>query len=217
MFHGARALFISAGQQFSPSHASALAILSTWVTDRNLFPAPWSVYCEGGPDRNSMTVAGLPTLASLSGDVHPLNNPSPETVWDSLKMFLCTTRDRQIDERKAAWRSDTRKKRVPSTEAARICTDLPATTMFSILWRLRKRSDYIDSDTFLEGVDSEMGAQLFNDSIAQLVHASLVVFETIIAAYIGPDLYGRAADRFLRNATGPGHEAVEERRMVILG
>jgi len=217
VFHGARALFVSAGQAFSASHASALAVLSTWVKDRKLFPAPWSVYCEGGPDRNSMSIDGLPRYATLSGDVHPLGNPSPETVWDSPQMFLGTTRDRQIKERKEVWRKETGRKRVPSAEATRICRDLPATTVFSILWRLRKRSDYIDADTFLEGVDSEMGAQLFNDSIARLVHATMVVFESIIVAYIGYDAYGEAADRFLRKATGPGGEAVQERKIAVLG
>jgi hypothetical protein len=164
-----------------------------------------------------MTVNGLPTYASLSGDAHPLRNPSPETVWDSLQMFLGTTRDRQIDERKEVWRKEVGRKRVPSAEAMRICRDLPATTMFSILWRLRKRSDYIDADTFLEGVDSEIGAQLFNDSIARLVHATMAVFETIIVAYVGQQVYGEAADRFLRRATGPGGEAVQERRIAIVG
>jgi hypothetical protein len=55
----------------------------SWVKDRKLFPAPWSVYVEGGPDRAAMGLHGLPTHASLSGSVHPLGSPSPATVWDS--------------------------------------------------------------------------------------------------------------------------------------
>lgn len=35
VFHGARALFLGSGQEFDPTHASALAVLSTWVRDRS--------------------------------------------------------------------------------------------------------------------------------------------------------------------------------------
>jgi hypothetical protein len=35
VFRGARALFLGSGQEFDPTHASALAVLSTWVRDRS--------------------------------------------------------------------------------------------------------------------------------------------------------------------------------------
>jgi hypothetical protein len=45
----------------------------------------------------------------------------------------------------------------------------------------------------------------------------MAVFETIIVAYIGHDVHGEAADRFLRKATGPGGEAVQERKTAVVG
>jgi hypothetical protein len=216
VFHGARALFLASGQQVEPTHSSALATLSTWVKDRRLFPEPWSAYVEGGPNRGAMALGGLPGYATLSGSVHPLGSPSPETVWDSLRMLLCTTRDRQIEERKAEWRKRAGKKNVPGAEAVRICHNLPATTLFSVLWRLRKRSDYADADAFLEGVTTAHDAELYQNAIVRIVHATLGIFETILIAYVGPDLYHEAAERFLKQATGPGSEGVEERSTVIL-
>ena len=216
VFHGARGLFLGSGQEFAPTHASALAVLSTWVKDRKLFPPPWSAYVEGGPDRASMTLHGLPSSASLAGSVHPLGSPSPTTVWDSLRMLLCTTRDRQVEERKADWRRAAGKKKVPAKEAQRICANLPATTLFSVLWRLRKRSDYADADAFLEGVTTQYDAEQYQDAISRIVHATLAVFETILVAYVGTDLYREATERFLKQAVGPGSDAVEERTSAIL-
>jgi hypothetical protein len=215
-FHGARGLFLSAGQDFSPTHASALSTLSTWVKDRKLFPVPWSVHCEGGPDRPSMTIGGLPAHATFSGMAHPLRSPSPDTVWDSLQMLLSTTRDRQIEERKEAWRKETHKKRTPAAETAKICTDLPPTTLFSVLWRLRRRTDYVDADAFLEGVTTAADAEEYHTAICRFMHATLAIFETITVAYLGTDRYREATDRFLSLATGPGSEALGERRAVIL-
>jgi len=216
VFHGARALFLGSGQQFEPTHASALATLSVWVKDRGLFSPPWSVCVDGGPDRASMTLHGLPAHARLSGFVHPLGSPTPETVWDSLRMLLCTTRDRQIEERKVEWRKSLGKQKVPSAEAAKICSNLLPTTLFSALWRLRKRSDYSDADAFLEGVNTPHDAEQYQNAIARIVHSSLGVFETILVAYVGPDLYREAAERFLNQATGPGSEAMRERSTIIL-
>jgi hypothetical protein len=216
VFHGARALFLGSGQQFEPTHASALATLSTWVKDRKLFPAPWSVYVDGGPSRAAMGLHGLPAHAALSGSVHPLGSPSQGTVWDSLRMLLCTTRDRQIEERKAEWRKSAGKRKVPAAEASKICGNLPATALFSVLWRLRKRSDYADADAFLEGVATAYDAEQYQNAITDIVHSCLGIFETILVAYVGPDLYRDATERFLKQATGSGSEAVEERSSIIL-
>lgn len=216
VFHGARALFLGSGQDFDPTHASALAVLSTWVRDRKLFPPPWSAYVDGGPYRAAMSLHGLPVHAALSGSVHPLGSPSPTTVWDSLRMLLCTTRDRQIVERKIEWRKRAGKKKVPAIEAQRICQTLPATTLFSVLWRLRKRSDYADADAFLEGVTTSYAAEQYQEAITHIVHSSLAVFETSLLAYVGPELYREATERFLKQASGPGSEAVEERSDSIL-
>jgi hypothetical protein len=98
----------------------------------------------------------------------------------------------------------------------RICSKLPATTLFSVLWRLRKRSDYADADAFLEGVTTPYDAEQYQNAITRIVHASLAVFETILVTYVGPDLYRDATERFLKQATGHGSEAVQERSSLIL-
>jgi hypothetical protein len=119
-------------------------------------------------------------------------------------MLLCTTRDRQIEERKAAWRKAAGKKKVPTAEAGKICKSLPATTLFSVLWRLRKRSDYADADAFLEGITSVYDAEQYHKGVVRFVHGTLAIFETVLVAYVGPDLYKRAAERFLSQAPERG-------------
>ena len=217
VFHGARALFTAAGKTVPPTHSAPLSTLSSWVTDRDLFPLPWSVRCVGGPSRTSMRIVGKPTYAATSGGVSPLSAPSPATVWDSLDMLLFTTRKRQIEDRKKQWRERNRRLRVPAAEAAKLCSNLPPTTLFNVLYRLRKRSDYSDADAFLDGIPTAADAAEYHSAISTLVHCTLAVLETVVAAYAGSDPYKNAADRFLRQASGPGSEALRDRKAAIVG
>lgn len=216
-FHEARALFAAAGQAVGPTHAATLATLSAWVADRDLFPAPWSVHCLGGPQRKDMRFLGKPLHATSSGPISPLARVSPTTVWDSLDMFLATTRDRQIKEKKQQWRDRNRKKNVPRSEALTLCANLRPTTLFNAAYRLRKRSDYSDADAFLDGIQNANDAEEYHRSIALWVHSTLTVFETLIVAHCGADLYRDAAVRFLSVATGPGSEALRDRKISIVG
>jgi len=217
VFHAARALFAAANQTVASTHATTLSTLSSWTSTRGLFPAPWSVRCIGGPERAQMQVLGKPACARSSGAVHPLSTPSPATVWDSLDMLMCTTRARQVDERKKQWREKNSKLMVPRAEAAKISANLPATTLFNVLYRLRKRSDYSDADAFLDGIPTEEAAEQYHNSMQVLVHGTLTVFETLIVAHVGLDVYQKVAGRFLAVATGPGSDALAERRAVIAG
>ncbi len=216
-FHEARALFAAAGQPVNPTHAATLSTLSSWVVDRGLFPAPWSAHCVGGPDRQDMLFLGKPPHAASSGPLSPRAGASLATVWDSMDMFLATTRDRQIEERKQRWRDKNKKKHVPRGDAILLCADLRPTTLFNAVYRLRKRSDYSDADAFLEGIQNVSDAKEYHRSIAQWVHGTLTVIETLIVAHCGPDLYRDAATRFLSVATGPGGDALHDRKMAIVG
>lgn len=217
VFHAARALITVAGQAVAPSHSATLATLSSWTKDRDLFPVPWSVRSEGGPSRSAMWIAGKPSYAITSGGVSPLSTPTPVTVWDSLDMLLFTTRDRQIKDRKRQWREKNKRFRVPANEAAKLCRNLPATTLFNVLYRLRTRSDYSDADAFLDGIPTTEAAAEFHSAICTFVHGTLVVLETLVVAYAGPDVYSDAADRFLKQAPGPASDALRTRKTAIVG
>jgi len=217
VFHAARALFTAGGQAVAPSHSATLASLSSWVKDRDLFPVPWSVRAEGGPSRSTMRVIGKPTYAATSGGVSPLSAPSPATVWDSLDMLLFTTRERQVDERKKQWREKNRRLRVPASETAKLCANLLPTTLFNVLFRLRKRSDYSDADAFLDGIPTAAAAAEYHSAICTFVHGTLTVLETVAVAYTGLDVYEETAERFLQQAPGPASEALASRRAAIAG
>jgi hypothetical protein len=67
-----------------------------------------------------------------------------------------------------------------------------------------------------EGATTPYDAEEYQNAFSRIVHASLAVFETILVAYVGPQVYRDATERFLKQATGPGSEAVQERSAVIL-
>jgi hypothetical protein len=215
VFHSARALFTAAGEHVSPRHSATLSTLSSWVENRGVMPVLWSMRTEGGPDRSSMQVLGKPPHATTAGGVNPLSNPGTETVWDALDMFLCTTRERQIEERKKQWREQNDRKRVPTAEATNLARKIRPTTLFNMLFRLRRRSDYSDADAFLDGIPSGFAAEQYHSAMSTFVHATLTVLETLAVAYTGRDLYKAVADGFLKQASGPASDALAARRAAI--
>src|SRR5205823_3978677 len=134
-------------QAVTDTHATILAALSNTIRQQKLFPCPWSAWCSGGPDRGEMRLGGLPPAAPVTQD-----EPWKVTFSSSLQLALCTTRDRQIAQKKEEQRQREGRKRLSAEASQRIAERQPATTIFDFIWRLRTRSDYRDAESFLEGI-----------------------------------------------------------------
>lgn len=215
VYHAARAFFTAGGFSVQALHASVLNQLSTVVAQRDLLPPPWSVTVCGGPRREDFQTDGLPASAPPPGVVHNLAHVDPTTVWDSLTKALCTTRERQLKERRDDWCERNNRKRLPPAEAQRFAKSLQPTTVFNFLWRLRKRSDYRDADVFLDGVWTPQQAKDYHRSIETLVAGSITVLDTLTVAYAGPDIYQRAIQPFLGTTRLPVYGVARIRKAAV--
>ncbi len=128
---------------------------------------------------------------------------------------LKTTRDRSraLQEQLDSWRRQNRSRRarkagpsvrkrwVPYEVQDAMYSALRPTNFFDLIYRLRRRSSYLDDDSFLSNQIGLSDALGFNRDILMLTRASLTVFEELIARAAGPDFINETKTEFTRRTS----------------
>jgi hypothetical protein len=195
-YHAILALAIASGQPVPRDHASALKLIGKDVK-RGLLPYPWSVYCEGCPQTGSHVFGGV---RPSGADVHVLSRPDLSTSEDRLAMFLRTTRakelDRRFDEVRRRAAPGRSRRNLSAAGKKSLAAGLAATTLFDILWRMRKKASYDDADAFVLGAAGELDARQFGEALVIVTDATVAMLEGIMGAYVGPPLMSELAVRY---------------------
>lgn len=197
---------VASGQTLPRDHAATLRVGGEMVK-RGRLPFPWSAYCVGCPQTETHQFGGL----RPSGErVNALSAPDPGTTEDRLAMFLRTTRCRELDRKF----SETREKgaapgrsrrNLKTQDKERIAAKTGPTTMFDLFWRMRKKANYDDADTFVLGAAGGTHAERFGASLTIVTDATVAALEGLIAAYAGPEVLADAAEDYRQRArSDPG-------------
>jgi hypothetical protein len=222
VFHNGTALHLAAGEPERTTHRAFMTAMSQWTEKRELFPAPWSVYCVGGPRTREITARGWPMDIPEPKRIHMLGKLAADDAWNAVFQAIATTRNRNIEERSLEEGSRSKKatpdgkKAAPAGTRRQLAARTPPTTVTDFLWRLRTRSDYDDADAFLSKFANREQAHAFLSSLLLLVHSSLTVFETLISAYAGHDLYRHAVDEFAACVSESCGVALRRRSQAVL-
>ncbi len=195
-FHAVIAFSIASGQRTPNDHRAARRMIADEVR-RATLPYPWSVSCSGCPQTNTTTFAGTEEPAH----VHPLSAPSPESARDRLAMFLRTTRQKELErildlERDRDKTPQRSRRRISASEKERHAARLHCTTVFDLFWRLRKKANYDDADTFVLGAAGVREAAAFAQSLAYVTDGTIAALEALMAAYVGPGVIAEAASAY---------------------
>jgi len=189
VFHAIIGFAVASGQPVPRDHASALKLAGKEVL-RGSLPRPWDAWCDGCPQTGQTRFGGV----NLTGEpVHVLSTPDPATSEDRLAMFLRTTRQKELERRFAQERQRTKpatgrtRKNLSVTEKERLAKTMAPTTVFDVLWRLRKKANYEDADTFVLGAAGELDARRLGQSLVIVTDATISALEALSAAYVGAD------------------------------
>lgn len=195
LYHGIRAAALASRQERVPNtHRGALNFISKQV-QRGLLPFPWSGWCAGCPDAKTTSFGGI----SPTRSVHVLSRSAPETTEDRFAMLLRTTRQKELRrERYPSARKELGKRRLTGADKILVARKLEATTLFDVIWRIRKKSNYEDGDVFVLGAAGPVDARAFAQSLALVADASLAALECLCALYAGPASVARAAESYKR-------------------
>jgi hypothetical protein len=132
-------------------------------------------------------VAKAPGLSSLAFD-----EKDPKTVDHQIAQFLAGTRKKDLQQRKMKehfkTKSGKRKKSLTNEDWNKVSTNLGRTSLLSLLYRKRIKSNYGDIDTFLN--PNIIAAPLFKNLI-HVVSCLNFTHELTIARAIGLPAYGK--------------------------
>lgn len=119
-------------------------------------------------------------------------------------MFLRTTRKKELERRfkqERAKKPDPGRTRRNLTKAMKeqMAAAMAPTTVFDVLWRMRKKANYDDADTFVLGAAGELDAYRLGQAIVLVIDATVASIEALASAYVGPkvlsDMVGRDATK----------------------
>ena len=192
IYNAIQAVMAAAGGQPPRDHAAALKAIGSRVRGTGLLPAPWHAFCTGCPQTGTEVVSGI-----QGGAVHVLSHPDPDGSEARLAMLLGTTRMRELERRFADLR---RKKIKPGQTRSNLSkkqkeaagSSMGPTTLFDVFWRIRRKANYGDADTFVLGAESEFDARGFGESLILVTDATVASLEAVVAAHMGPEVGSRA-------------------------
>jgi hypothetical protein len=196
------------GCELKDTHADILELAENQLLRRDLLPRPWSCACGSGspPEISPRSRLAFDWVDLPPGDELPnnLTYATPISMYPLAKKALKKTRDnwRLYEDRLRAWRIEEKKKRgkvvknVPAAERQEIYSKLRQTTLFDLIYLIRRRVNYLDDDSFLAAGISANDAASFNEDLVLLARSTLHVLEAIVDASLGQAFLAKERDMF---------------------
>lgn len=187
-----RAYLISQKQEVNPKHRTTLRHFSQELDKRrDIFPSPWNLLCEKNPDDNIF----INKKTKFSNN-HQLSNKAKDNPIDNFSKFLKTTRKKELERRCAEWKKEKDKKRIPPAEKKTIIENMPPTSIYDCLYRLRIRANYENADTFIFSTIPDKDAETFHKSLQNIVWINSLILETISAKYLSYKNYVQIIEKY---------------------
>ena len=218
LYHATQALVVARGQPRPASHpATQNAFAQNWCSSKSDL-VPWSLGIDASGCLN------VPAGKSVQ-KVHAWSGCDSSSCWSLAAKALGTTRDdrfeekrkelrlkRQVENRKlwekeeaarvAAGRKQRKKPKfalpnlAPADKAA-IDKKLRVTTMMDYLYRLRIRSNYVDTEMFTEGPENPMHSRSVHRTLRLITSTSLFLHELHVGALLGRQTFEPIVKKWL--------------------
>ena len=207
-----RALFLASNRDIPNDHSATLKCIAEMIRTRpDLFPQPWKTLCVGDPKGSPVKYPNLPP-GTIVQNISPLTNPGFAPFWDYYCLLLRTTRERQGAAAVQEWKRRNKKKNIPKAKRSETMENMPPTSFFYALYRLRIRSNYADAESFLISLYNVADNKDFHRSLRRIAWHTLKVIELLVARFITKSQYGAWVEEFSKlDKSGLGAELVRRR------
>ncbi|HEV8655018.1 MAG TPA: hypothetical protein VGR85_05845 [Candidatus Limnocylindria bacterium] len=210
----ALALALALGMIMPEDHEGHLDLVEEQFLRRGLLPTPWDARCDKG--RAPRSRAAVPHLfTGMPNGTAPCPNlwaPTRENMWPLVATALKTTRDRsrafesELDRWRHAHRSKAakagktkgRKRWVPYDVQDALYAAIRPTNVLDFVYRLRRRSSYLDDSSFLSNSIGMRDAIGFNRDLLLFTRSTLHVLETLIERAAADDFLARTQEAFAK-------------------
>lgn len=215
LYHATQAVVTARGSDRPESHPKTQRMFADFWRQSSEELAPWSL--SYGPD------GVMPATVSVDLRLHPWSTVDGTTCWSVAMKALQTTRQDAIAEKLASAREDRRKarrkawqdaqskrpphRRKPSeprfplphlsqAEKEAAAAAVRAHTVLDYLYRLRIRSNYVDSSMFTDGPETPAAAADVRVSLVKIVSASLCAAEIVLTSAPDGAVVGQWAQKW---------------------
>lgn len=190
----ARAYFLSQNHEASPNHQPTLNSVANEIMFRkSLFTYPWIMMCIGN-DKSPVFLNQIEE--STIGSNSLLSSNSQLKYIETFKIFLKTTREREIERIIKQYKHDNNIKKLSSIKKQEIIDSIAPTTIFDCLYRLRIRSNYETADSFMFYDVSIEKAKQYQTAFSNIIWGNHLLFENLIMKYLSVNPYKSIVDTF---------------------
>jgi hypothetical protein len=207
-----RALFLAENRTIPNDHAATLNGIAEMIrVHPDLFPQPWKTLCIGDPNGPSMGYLNLPQGVFVD-NISTLSNPGFTPFWDYYCLLIKTSRERQGIKPIEEWKRRNRRRNIPRAKRTEVMNNLPPTSFFYAVYRLRIRSNYADAESFLISLYNDADNREFHRTLRKVAWHTLKVIELLVARLIGKSQYNLWVEEFSgQDRSGLGVELVRRR------
>jgi len=213
LYHSTQAVFVAKGNVRPMTHPITQRTFHSLWADRNLYLEPWTLSYGSKGTRN------IPSHITINDTIHNWSRCSPDTAWSLACKALKTTREDKLaksvskarEKKKLERIRNLRKKeavrirpskspektpnvRLPlltREEKLRVDNNEPPTTIIDYLYRLRIRTNYVDSSMFTDGPEDELASIQVRDDLSIIAGGNLLLAELTVSRIVGHDVFLR--------------------------
>jgi hypothetical protein len=216
VFNAARAMTTVAGTKC----ATHQAVHRDFQSQRARYAyRSWGVTLAGDPDSLTDCIFEPQITVPYSFNPMELSHDPEQYVCAALRMTRRWKVALQRDDwlRRNKTKGGSQRKRLPTTERAKLITSLRPTTLMDFLYELRRRSNYEGVDEYGSGAE-DANVERFHRGILHIADIGLLHYEVTLAQYVGLEAYEEEVLAWIRSAAKIGSWATEavERRLEAL-
>lgn len=220
-YHSTQALFIAKGQVRPDSHTKTQKTFCKLWSERNIDLSPWTLAY------NSTGIKNLPPGITYDETIHNWTSCNLSNRWSLVGKVLKSTRKdflfdaisnrrkNKLKAKKRRWDDEEaqrlsqgkRPRKIPNFSLPRLTDDekqevnnsLRSYTIMDYLYRLRIKSNYEDSNMFLDGPTDDVLSKVVRKNLCDIASATSFINELFILSIWGKDKFMKYLDYWKRS------------------
>lgn len=237
LYHSTQAVAVAKGFVRPDSHPKTQRLFCNLWADRNLCLEPWTLACDFNGMRN------IPLHITMDDDIHNWALCSPGSAWSLACLALKTTRDDHLDKsteearkrkgvekRKFLRQQEAKRIKLGKSPRMRPNVSLPRltpeeklvvdeeespTTIIDYFYRLRIKTNYIDSSMFTDGPENDQQSIQVRDDLNIIVSGNLLLAELAVRNIVSHDVFFKWINDWVRtNAPNYPTSAIRDRLQI---
>ena len=237
LYHSTQAVAVAKGFVRPDSHPKTQRLFYNLWADRNLCLEPWTLARDFEGMRN------IPSRITIDDDIHNWALCSPVSAWSLACLALKTTRDDHLDKstgearkrkgierRKILRQQEAKRIKLGKSPKIRPNVSLPRltpeekllvdkeespTTIIDYFYRLRIKTNYVDSSMFTDGPENDQQSIQVRDDLNIIAGGNLLLAELTVRNIVGHDVFFKWISDWVRtNVPNYPTSAIRDRLQI---